>query len=89
MLKKLRLLRRIKSLESALEQQTERLERMQKGSVICAGKCGGLFWGPAGKLCKLTGTDLLGKEVTDWVCIRCRTGGLTQAIKPRQRRVGR
>jgi len=59
---------------------------MQKQTVICAGKCGGLFWAPTGKLCRLDGTDLQGNKTTDWVCLRCRPGGLTQAVKPKQTR---
>ncbi len=89
LVKRARLLKRLLDLESWKEKAAKELGHLQAGAIVCAGNCGGLFWGPSNKLTKVkTGTE---PEDFVWVCIRCRSAGIRNGDlkSPRQRRKSR
>ena len=87
-LRRVRVFKRELDLELALDKAQRELATLQQGAIICAGPCGGLFWGPSGKLKKVETPD---GDV--WVCVRCfnasvNKGALrkkTKGKKPRHR----
>ncbi len=107
MLKKLRVLKRLRSLEAdvaamaiqihenqetiakvnaSLEALATRFHHIQEQTIVCAGKCGGLFFAASGKLCKLEAKDAKGNDITEWYCIRCRGSAPHAAGRKRRRK---